>query len=473
MDGSVRGVVEALALLDRAVRECRSASMWAWPDAAVVAALDRAQALAARLAAVQLALVREVDARGVAAAQGASGTGAWLAGRYRTSPAAANRQVRLAAALDGEVPAAAEALAAGEVNVEQAQVIAAAVAGLPAEHRAAAEKHLVSEAATFGPRELGMLGRRVFEVVAPDAADAQALAALQRAEERAYRGREVRLVDVPGEGRVRLTGWLDREAAAIVRAALDPLCAPRADRHRTDRHRTDRHRTDQPGTDRDSTDRDSVAGLGDPDDTGRDGPGPGRRHGGDGGRRTPGQRRADALVEVCRLATACTALPDNGGDRPQVVVTIGYTALRDGVAAATLDDGSPLSPAAARRLACDAGILPAVLNGPGQILDLGRERRLFTGPLRRALILRDKGCAFPGCDRPPRWCDGHHLTHWADGGTTSLHNAVLLCGHHHRLVHHSDWQVRINPTDGRPEFLPPAYLDPTRHPRRNHYHHRE
>ncbi|HEV7898594.1 MAG TPA: HNH endonuclease signature motif containing protein, partial [Planosporangium sp.] len=95
------------------------------------------------------------------------------------------------------------------------------------------------------------------------------------------------------------------------------------------------------------------------------------------------------------------------------------------------------------------------------------------GPLRRALILRDRGCAFPGCGRPPRWCDGHHITHWADGGPTTLANAVLLCGFHHRLIHHSPWQVSINPADGLPEFTPPAYLDPNQRPQRNRYHRRE
>ena len=128
-------------------------------------------------------------------------------------------------------------------------------------------------------------------------------------------------------------------------------------------------------------------------------------------------------------------LPDNGGDRPQVVVTVPFDPLRRAFGAGVIDTGDRLSADAARRLACDARILPAVLDGAGQPLDLGRERRLFTGPLRRALVLRDGGCAFPGCDRPPRWCDGHHVIHWADGGATSLANAVLLCGHHHRLIH--------------------------------------
>jgi hypothetical protein len=115
--------------------------------------------------------------------------------------------------------------------------------------------------------------------------------------------------------------------------------------------------------------------------------------------------------------------------------------------------------------------LPAVLGGDGQVLDVGRERRLFAGPLRRALVLRDGGCAFPGCDRPPRWTDGHHVRHWADGGETALHNAVLLCPHHHRVIHQGEWRVRIA-GDGYPWFTPPAWLDPTRTPRRNIYHRR-
>ncbi|MFD0820970.1 HNH endonuclease signature motif containing protein, partial [Micromonospora zhanjiangensis] len=138
---------------------------------------------------------------------------------------------------------------------------------------------------------------------------------------------------------------------------------------------------------------------------------------------------------------------------------------------AVLDTGEAITAAAARRLACDAGIVPAVLAGAGQVLDLGRQRRLFSGPLRRALVLRDGGCAFPGCDRPPRWTDGHHIVHWADGGETSLANAVLLCRYHHRVVHRGEWQVRLG-ADGLPEFLPPAWLDQTRRPRRNRYHRR-
>jgi hypothetical protein len=422
-------VDEVWQTLDQVLEECLVEPVWAKPDCLVAEELDRLVAVAQRVAAATLARVREVDGRGLAIAGGASSTLAWLRDRYRMSGGAASRLVKLARVLEDGLSETAEALAAGAVNVEQAEVIARAVTSLPVEHRKAGEEHLLGEAETFGPRELGRLGQRIFEVVAPEEAGKQALDELERAERRAWHDRGLWLTDIAGTSRVRVTGWLDQEGAASVRAALDPLCAPRSARRTND-------------ADRDDT-------------------------------RSPAQRRVDALVEVCRLAGACGELPDNGGDRPQVVVTIDFESLRDQVGAGTFDDGSHLSPAAARRLACDAGIIPAVLGTASQTLDVGRQTRLATGPLRRALVLRDNGCAFPGCDRPPRWTDAHHIVHWSNGGPTDLGNLVLICGHHHRLIHHSDWQVRINPKDGLPEFTPPAYIDADQRPRRNRCHRRE
>ena len=131
-----------------------------------------------------------------------------------------------------------------------------------------------------------------------------------------------------------------------------------------------------------------------------------------------------------------------------------------------------ISAAEARRLACDATIIPAVLGGPSELLDLGRGRRLFTGAARRALALRDRGCAFPGCDRPVGWCDAHHITAWAAGGATTVDNGVLLCGHHHRLIERRHWEIIIA-GDGIPEFRPPPWTDPHQRPLRNHLHKRE
>src|SRR5690606_9295833 len=126
-----------------------------------------------------------------------------------------------------------------------------------------------------------------------------------------------------------------------------------------------------------------------------------------------------------------------------------------------------ISAAELRRLACEAGILPAVLGGTSQILDVGRERRLHTTAQRIALAHRDGGCAFPGCDRPPGWTEAHHIEPWSHGGPTTVDNGVLLCAPHHRLMHRTDWQVRLA-RDGLPEFLPPVAVDPRRRPRRNH-----
>jgi Domain of unknown function (DUF222) len=196
------------------------------------------------------------------------------------------------------------------------------------------------------------------------------------------------------------------------------------------------------------------------------GPAPGLGWGGET-RGGPGP----GVGQAGRRVLAFGKLPDTGGERPHLVVTVDYDKLRAGVAAATLDDGGYLSAATVRRLAYDAAIIPVVLKGAGQVLDIGRDRRLFNGHLRRALVARDKGCAFPACDRPARYCDGHHVKNWIDGGVTALHNAVLLCRHHHRLIHEGEWQVKIR--DELPVFIPPDHIDPDRKPLTNTYHPRQ
>ncbi|MFJ6168061.1 DUF222 domain-containing protein [Micromonospora orduensis] len=415
-------MIDELARAERAVATCTEAAAWSLSEHDLIAALDATHRLQQRLAAVRLAVVREVDGRGVAVAQGASSTVVWLRDRLRLDMSAARRLVGLAASVDAAPAAVRDALAGGTVSVEQARVIADTAATVSASAGAeVADKAvgvLVGWAGQFEPTLLRRMGTRILDHVAPDLADAAAAAALAAEAARAARDRHVTISEQT-DGRLRLSGTLDAEAAALLRAVIDPLSAP--------------------------------AG---PDDT-----------------RFAGQRRHDALADVCRLALRTGELPENGGDPAQLVVTAGYDGLTRQLGAGALDTGLRLTPDTVRQLACDATILPAVLGGAGLPLDVGRQRRLITGPLRRALVLRDGGCAFPGCDRPPRWCAAHHIRHWADGGPTSLDNAVLLCGHHHRHIHHSDWAVRLG-GDGRPEFVPPAWLDPARVPRRNHYHSR-
>jgi len=149
-----------------------------------------------------------------------------------------------------------------------------------------------------------------------------------------------------------------------------------------------------------------------------------------------------------------------------------YTHLLAGIGTATLEGGAPLPAGAARRIACDSGIVPVVLGSESVPMDVGRTRRLVTPKQRVALNIRDHGCAFPQCERPARWSDVHHITPWLDGGTTDLTNLVLLCRRHHRMIHHSAWEVRMN-ISGLPEFIPPHWIDPTRTPQRNLFHQRE
>ena len=126
-----------------------------------------------------------------------------------------------------------------------------------------------------------------------------------------------------------------------------------------------------------------------------------------------------------------------------------------------------ISTSEARRLACNAGIVPMVLAGESKVLDLGMSRRLFTRYQRLALAHRDQGCVFPRCARPAAWCEAHHCRSFSDGGPTDIGNGALLCSFHHHLVHHGDWQIQIA-TDGIPEAIPPPWVDPHRRPIRHH-----
>ncbi len=176
-------------------------------------------------------------------------------------------------------------------------------------------------------------------------------------------------------------------------------------------------------------------------------------------------RYADAFVQLCQLATP--ALPEVRGERPHMFVTTTLESLQRkiGGALGSLEGGHLIGKHAARRIACDANVIPVVLGSAGQPLDIGRSTRVVPLGLRRALIARDEGCAFPGCDRPPSWCDAHHDVHWADGGPTSLCNLVLLCVRHHDRVHSDGRSITM--IDGRPWFIPPAGIDPERRPRQN------
>ncbi|MCR1781964.1 HNH endonuclease, partial [Nocardioides carbamazepini] len=163
----------------------------------------------------------------------------------------------------------------------------------------------------------------------------------------------------------------------------------------------------------------------------------------------------------CDRLAATDDLPRDHGSKPRVIVLIDQDSLKQQVIDAgyarggQTPTGARLSATAVRRMACDAEIIPGVLGAHGQVLDVGRAQRLVTAAIWIALVIRDRHCSFPGCTRMPLACDAHHITHWADGGTTSLDNLVMLCRHHHVLIHHTPWIVHIDHDTGQPVWTPP------------------
>jgi hypothetical protein len=145
-------------------------------------------------------------------------------------------------------------------------------------------------------------------------------------------------------------------------------------------------------------------------------------------------------------------------------VHIEHEALQTGVGSATIDGvDAPISAATARRMACDAEILPLVLRGKSEPLDLGRGRRLFSAAQRLAMAARDRGCIWPGCPAPPSQCEAAHLTAWWKGGRTDLANGALFCPYHHRRFDTDGWELRA--IDGIRHLIPPPWVDSARRPR--------
>lgn len=183
--------------------------------------------------------------------------------------------------------------------------------------------------------------------------------------------------------------------------------------------------------------------------------------------RTIAQRRADALTCLASRALRGGELPTRGGTPPTLVVTTSLDALEGrAVAAGLLPYGGTLDPASLRRIACDASVIPAVLGGDGQVLDLGRARRLFSPAQRRAIALRDRGCIHPGCDAPPVECEAHHAASWYCGGASDVTNGYLLCDADHDRHHREGWTIHRD-TLGHPVVVPPRSLDPQQRPRQH------
>ncbi|MDQ7802778.1 DUF222 domain-containing protein [Amycolatopsis sp. A133] len=394
------------------------------PDA--VALADRAGELLACMRSAEAslgALLVEIEQRGVMELFGYRSAARLLEHLGDVPKQAAERAVKRARALnagrtlDGSpIPAVAPATGAaartGRLSNLMIDTIVDVLTHVPLEHRDSAEENLLAFAEEAGHKQVAALGARILAHLDPDGTEPDTAEPVVPARELFLRRKRT--------GIWELNGTFDDETGTRASALLDAL----AERHTTD-----------------------------------EGP----------DLRTLPQRYGDAFSDAVDLALNSPDLPMQAGERAHVMVAVSLEDLRSGVGRATLGDTGEMSAAEARVHACDSMIIPAVLGEKSEPLNLGRLRRLISAGLRRALFLRDRGCAFPGCHRPPRHCQGHHIRHWADGGSTDLNNLVLLCAHHHRLMHRSGWEVRIA-VDGLPEFLPPVFIDKRRKPRRNNLH---
>lgn len=388
----------ALAALDRLV----DAPAWAMTVDEQAEALVELTRLQARVAELRLRVVAAADRNEIGAKEGATSTAAWLARHTRETRVRTNGDLRGALALDtSRFDVTRGAFAAGLLTEDQVWVILRAIQDLPVdevteEQRVLAQRHLVTLAAEHDAKRLRILARRIFEVLAPDEADRREGEALEREERRA---REAARFAMRDNGDGTTSGWfkLPTLQAEMLGKAVQAFAAPR---------------------------RTNPAAWLDAE-----------------GRKLPyavllGRAFAE-LVE--HLPT--DALPQAGGVAATIVITTELEKLRTALGAASLDTGGRLSASEARRLACNSGLIPAVLGSKSVPLDLGRTSRLHSQPQRTALTVRDGGCTAVGCDRPAAWCEVHHEVPWSEGGGTSVDGARMLCPHHHHLAHDSRYDM--------------------------------
>jgi hypothetical protein len=183
--------------------------------------------------------------------------------------------------------------------------------------------------------------------------------------------------------------------------------------------------------------------------------------------RSAATRRADALGDICRHFLDHQQTRRGGRHRPHLNVVLDIDRYRALATGATTIDGTPLDRTTVERLLCDAALHRVLTQGRSAILDYGTTTRTIPAPLYNALVLRDRHCRFPGCDRPAAWCEGHHVRPWLDGGPTCITNVVLLCSRHHHLLHKPGWHAKLVP-DATLEITDPQGHVHTSHPPPTH-----
>ncbi|CUR59676.1 putative HNH nuclease [metagenome] len=407
-------VSHVLSRVHASLTEVGEVSLGGLSDADVVRLVDQLTGVTSRLTHELCRVVAEADRRRLGDATGARDVHQWWAGRSRHTHADAARLSRLARAFEDDLHApTARALAAGELRVEQARVIVGAVDAIPASVRTAdgitriidpgvraqARDHLLAAAVEHDSKALRRLGKRILDVVAPELGEAHEAKTLAEEEARADATADLEMND-DGNGRCHGRFTLPSHIGAMLKRHLLALANPA------------RH----PEADlRDET-----------------------------GAWKPLRRRlGEAFIEYVERYPV-EATPTTAGVNATVVITMTLDQLLGEHVTALLDDGTRMSAGQARRLACEAGIIPVVLDGSSIPLDLGRSRRLFTKAQRIALGLRDGGCTARGCETTASGCHAHHDDPWSRGGRTDLANGRLLCPRHHRLAHDSRYAMTVH-----------------------------
>ncbi len=431
--------------------------------------------------AVKMKLLVAGEVQRVGDLTGATSTAAFFAHLTQTRRADASALVRLARDLDRRYPVLAEALEAGQVSPDQVAVCVAALRklpkDLPGDQLAKAQRFLVEAAQSLAPDKLRAVGRKLWEVIDPEGAEAKEGKALEDEEELA-RAKAYFRSWRNGDGTTGFRGKLPDLQADMLIKAIQAFASPR-------RRSNPNIPTSQPDDIRHpDTNPAGASGSGDPEratagGVAADGRG-GREKGaapGTGGvspEQEPGNRPlVDAdededfeetespeeretgrvipypvklghgLMDLIERIPA-DLLPSSGGVAAVVNITMRLDQLRSGLGVATVDTGIEASASQVRRLACEAGLVPIVLGGESEILDVGREKRLHTKGQRRGMAVRDGKCVTEGCDRPAAWTEAHHPVTWEDGGETSLENGASVCPYHHRLWHSPKWQAIWN-----------------------------
>lgn len=421
----------SLAEIDAAVDALTDDRLRLPTDGERLALLLASVRVVSRLQVWQQRLAAQIEASEAAWREHGTSATSWLAEAARLTPREARRMIRCGEGLE-RFPTVAEAAGRGDVLASQAESVTAVLAQLPEEFPAETvtegEALMVEFAQTHNAAELRRLSSHLVEVLSPETADALEA---KRAEEEHRRAMANRYLYLGGDG----------QGSMFIRGSLPKLqgesLAQIIEAYVAEQKRA----------------LDALDPL--------------------GPRPSIGMRRADALVALLERHAQRELAPTHGGDRPRVVVTLSWdelVALCAGQHPAAnprvrlLGTGELLSPRVGRQLLCDADVLPVVLGGGSQPLDVGRAQRLVTPAIRAALELRDRGCVFPGCDVAPRDCHAHHIVPWWAGGMTALWNLVLVCPHHHGIVEPGHdpaadrWQVRLR-DDGTPEVLPPRRVD--------------